>query len=229
MATSSPAANWTSAGQSSTQDIRSQQGLTGAKLSDAVKQQSTDMLRDEIDSLLLVQKAKDLNIDIDADLNRQLAQMQVESKITDTDKFHDWIRMQTGMPFEEYRDALRKELLTQRVISEEIGSRITIPEADLRKYYDAHKDRVHAQGAGLSQPDRDLHRRQDARADGRGREESQGPGGAGPQGRKIQRPGAANSDDPETARNGGQLPALSSAACCRSRSRTWSSLRRKAM
>jgi hypothetical protein len=48
--------------------------------------------------------------------------MQVESKITDTDKFHDWLRVQTNMPFEEYKDALKKEMLTQRVIGEEIGS-----------------------------------------------------------------------------------------------------------
>ena len=188
-----------------TQYLRTQ-GLTGAKLADTVKQQSADMLRDEIDSLLLVQKAKDLNIEVDADLNRQLAQMQVDSKITDTDKFHDWVRMQTGMPFEEYRDALRKEMLTQHVISEEIGSRITIPEADLRKYYDEHKDQfMRKEQIFLSQiviSTEGKTPEQAAEAEKKAKDLAE----RGRKGEKFSDLARANSDDPETARNGGQLP-----------------------
>ncbi|MBZ5724682.1 MAG: peptidylprolyl isomerase [Acidobacteriia bacterium] len=114
-------------------------GLTGAKLAEAVKQQEADSLRDEIDTLLLVQKGKDLNINVDGDVTRYFAEIQVESKISDPDKFHEWLRQQSGMTYEELRDRKRKELLARRVVSQEIGSRITIPEADLQKYYEEHK------------------------------------------------------------------------------------------
>ena len=182
------------------------QGLSGVKLADAVKEQSADMLRDEIDSLLLVQKAKDLNIVVDADLNRRLAEMQVESKITDTDKFHDWLRVQTNMPFEEYKDALKKEMLTQRVIGEEIGSRITIPEADLRKYYDAHKDQfMRKEQIFLSQILISTEGKTPEQIE-QAEKKSKDLAERAKKGEKFSDLARANSDDPETARNGGQLP-----------------------
>ncbi len=116
-----------------------QQGLNGAKLADAVRDASKNSLRDQIDQLLLVQKAKDLNLNVDADLTRRLAEIQVDSKITDPDKFHQYIQEQTGMSFEDFKQKMKDQMLTQKVIGEEISSRITIPEADLRKYYDEHK------------------------------------------------------------------------------------------
>ena len=114
-------------------------GLSGAKLADAVKQQESDSLRDEIDTLLLVQKGKDLNVNVDSDVTRYFADLQVESKLADPDKFHEWLRQQSGMTYEELKDRKKKELLARRVVSQEIGSRIAIPEADLRKYYEEHK------------------------------------------------------------------------------------------
>src|SRR5215467_5192721 len=58
------------------QQMRSE-GTAGAKLADSVKQYSANALRDQIDQLLLVQRAKDLNISVDADVTRELADMQV--------------------------------------------------------------------------------------------------------------------------------------------------------
>src|SRR5215469_6638015 len=122
-----------------------QEGLNGAKLQDAVKQYSANSLRDQIDQLLLVQKGKDLSIKVDSEVTRQLADIQVQARdkegnrITDPDKFHQFIQEQTGMPFEDYRDRLTRQLLSQRVIGQEVGYRINIPEPELHKYYDEHK------------------------------------------------------------------------------------------
>jgi peptidyl-prolyl cis-trans isomerase SurA len=133
------------------QQLRSE-GVTGARLQDEIKQREKDTLRDQIDQLLLVQRGKDLNIKIDADVTRRLADIQVQSKITDPDKFHDWLREQTGMTFEDFKQQMTNQLLTQKVISEEIGSRINIPEAELRKYYDEHQgDFVREEQVFLSQ------------------------------------------------------------------------------
>src|ERR1700730_15605364 len=43
------------------------QGLTGTTLESTVTEYSANALRDEIDTLLLVQRGKDLNINVDAD------------------------------------------------------------------------------------------------------------------------------------------------------------------
>src|SRR5690348_18031039 len=47
------------------------EGLSGAKLQDAVKQYSSNALRDQIDQLLLVQRGKDLNVSVDSEITRQ--------------------------------------------------------------------------------------------------------------------------------------------------------------
>src|SRR6266496_1311983 len=45
-----------------------QSGLNGSKLQTALKEKENDVLRDQIDQLLLVQKGKDLNINVDPDV-----------------------------------------------------------------------------------------------------------------------------------------------------------------
>ena len=189
-----------------------QEGLTGAKLQDAVKQYSANALRDQIDQLLLVQHGKDLNISVDSEVTRQLADIQVQARdkegnrITDPDKFHQYIQEQTGMPFEDYRDRLKRQMLSQRVIGQEVGYRINIPEQELRKYYDDHKtDFIRKEEVFLSQilistegktPEQVTAAEKKAKdIVARARK-----------GEKFSDLVRQYSDDPETARNGGSLP-----------------------
>ena len=62
------------------QMLRQERKLTGPQLVAAVEENSKDLLRDKIDELLLVQKAKDMNINVDSEVNRRIAQMQVEAR-----------------------------------------------------------------------------------------------------------------------------------------------------
>jgi parvulin-like peptidyl-prolyl isomerase len=129
------------------------QGVTGTKLSDAIQENSANALRDEIDQLLLVQKAKEMpNLNVDADVSKYFSEWQVQAKITDPDKFHEWLRQQSGMTFDELKDRKKKELMAQRVVGYEVASRIAIPEGDLQKFYDEHKaDFVREEQVFLSQ------------------------------------------------------------------------------
>jgi parvulin-like peptidyl-prolyl isomerase len=129
------------------------QGVTGTKLSDAIQENSANALRDEIDQLLLVQKAKEMpNLNVDADVSKFFSEWQVQAKITDPDKFHEWLRQQSGMTFDELKDRKKKELMAQRVVGYEVASRIAIPEGDLQKFYDEHKaDFVREEQVFLSQ------------------------------------------------------------------------------
>jgi parvulin-like peptidyl-prolyl isomerase len=116
-----------------------QQGITGPKLTEMMKEREKDLLREQIDQLLLVQRGRDINVNVDPDVTRRLAEIQTSSKIADPDKFQAWIREQSGMPYEDFKDQMRKSLLTQRVIGMEVSSKITVPEAEKLKYYEEHK------------------------------------------------------------------------------------------
>ena len=121
------------------------QGLTGQRLQDTVKEYAANALRDEIDQLLLVQKGKDLNINVDNEVTRRLAEIQLQQKaqhpeLADPDKFQSYIREQTGMPFEDFKQQMKNQMLTQRVIGQEVMRTISIPEPEMRKFYDEHKN-----------------------------------------------------------------------------------------
>jgi peptidyl-prolyl cis-trans isomerase SurA len=120
-------------------ELQTQQGLTGEALEKAIEAHAGDILRDQIDQLLLVQKGKDLNINVDAEVNRKIADIQSQSKIADPEKFHAWIHEGTGESFEDFKLQMHKQFLTQRVLSEEVWRNITIPRAEMEKYYEDHK------------------------------------------------------------------------------------------
>jgi len=117
-----------------------QQGLTGEKLQAEIALREKDVLRDRIDNLLLVQKAKELTINVDAEVTKQLASIQRENKIADQEKFQDFVRQQTGIPFEDFRQQMRERFMTQRLLGQEVGSKVSVPRAEAAKYYAEHKD-----------------------------------------------------------------------------------------
>jgi peptidyl-prolyl cis-trans isomerase SurA len=117
-----------------------QQGLTGARLDEALKTRTKDALRDRIDQLLLVQKGKELNINVDADVSKYIARLQLESKIADPEKFQQYVHEQTGMPYEDYKNELKNGMLTERVIRDEVARRVQVKPEELKKYYEEHKD-----------------------------------------------------------------------------------------
>ena len=116
------------------------QKLPADRAKEIMQQTEANLLREKIDQLLLVQKAKDLSISVDADVSKRLAQIQVESKITDQDKFQAYIREGTGLSFEDFKQRLKDDMMTSEVIRREVGGRISVPKADQMKYYDEHKN-----------------------------------------------------------------------------------------
>src|SRR5712671_4892893 len=116
-----------------------QQSAPAAKMQELLKEKEADALRDQIDQLLLVQKAKELSIDVTAEVKKEMADIQMQNKITDSDKFHQWVQEQSGMPYEDLEQQMKNRSMTQRVIRQEVGGRITIPKSELLKYYEEHK------------------------------------------------------------------------------------------
>jgi peptidyl-prolyl cis-trans isomerase SurA len=116
-----------------------QQGLIGDQLNQEVNKEAADGLKERIDSLLLVQKGKELSINVDSEVNRYIADVQSESKIADPEKFHEWVHQQTGQSFEDVKQQYHDRILTQRVIGEEVYRNVVIPRAELEDYYNKHK------------------------------------------------------------------------------------------
>jgi parvulin-like peptidyl-prolyl isomerase len=114
-------------------------GLTASNIQETIKDREKDFLRDRIDHLLLVQKGKELSISVDNEVSKWLAEIQKSSKIADPEKFQQFIKEQTGMSFEDFKSETRNNMLTQRVIRQEVGSRINVPRAEVVKYYEEHK------------------------------------------------------------------------------------------
>jgi parvulin-like peptidyl-prolyl isomerase len=116
-----------------------QAGAKGPDLQREFADRSKDVLRDRIDQLLLVQKGKDLNINVDPEVSKYIAELQKPTKIADPEKFQEYVHQQTGVPFEDWKAEMKNSMLTQRVIRQEVGGKMNIKHEEVQKYYDAHK------------------------------------------------------------------------------------------
>jgi len=125
--------------QSLLEDLK-RRNLQGAQLEAALKEREKDLLRDRIDTLLLIQRGNQLNINVDQDVSKYFAEIMLQFKVADQDKLAELVRQQTGMRFEDFRQEVKNGMLTQRVLGREVGSRIVIPREEVQKYYQEHKN-----------------------------------------------------------------------------------------
>ena len=118
--------------------LREQQ-VSSLTIQQTIEQKQKDILRDRIDQLLLQQKGKDLNLNVDSEWTKYQAELQRESKIADPEKFHEYVKEQTGMPFEDFMSETKNSMLTRRVIREEVSGKMNVSHDEIQKYYDEHK------------------------------------------------------------------------------------------
>jgi peptidyl-prolyl cis-trans isomerase SurA len=104
---------------------------------DTEEKQKTS-LRDLIDQSLLVQRAKDMGVSVEPELIKRLDAIRTQNKIESMEELEKAVTAQ-GMNWEDFKNNIRNTLLTQRVISHEVGSHITISDEEVSKYYEAHK------------------------------------------------------------------------------------------
>ena len=103
-----------------------------------IKDREKNVLRDLIDQQLLLQKAQDMGISGDVDLVKRLDEIRKQmgaSSMEDMEK----IAQQQGVSFESFKQNLKNSIITQQVISREVGAHIQISQADMQKYYEAHR------------------------------------------------------------------------------------------
>jgi len=115
------------------------QNLSGQQLEQAYREHEKDILRDRIDNLLLVQRGKELNIDVTSELNKYMAEAQRKSGIADPEKFREYVHQMTNQSWEDFQSDARNSILTRRVVGEEVSRNINITDQEIQAYYDAHK------------------------------------------------------------------------------------------
>lgn len=100
-----------------------------------------DVLRDLIDQQLLLAKGKDLGITADTDLIKKLDQMRKEMNLDSMEDLEKAAQAQ-GVSFEDFKQNLRNQIITQQVIGREVGSKLNIGKEDEQKFYDEHKSEL---------------------------------------------------------------------------------------
>lgn len=108
------------------------------KLDAEYKDHEKDLLRDLIDQQLLIERGKDMGLSIDADVIKRLDDVRKENNLASIDDLEKAVEGQ-GIAWEDYKTQISNGLLSQKVIQQEVGSRLDIGQDEVKQYYDAHK------------------------------------------------------------------------------------------
>ena len=102
------------------------------------KEHEKDLLRDLIDQQLLLSKAQDLGITVDTDLVKKLDDVRKQLHADSMEDLQKAAEAQ-GISFEDFKQNMKNNLLTQRVISQEVGGHLNVSSAEIQDFYNQHK------------------------------------------------------------------------------------------
>ena len=119
-------------------DVKQQDAANADKL---YAEREKDVLRDLIDQQLLLEKGKDLGISGDTDLVKRLDQMRKEMKLDTMEELEKAATAQ-GVPFEDFKQNMRNQIITQKVIGEEVGQHLSITKEEQQQFYEEHKSEM---------------------------------------------------------------------------------------
>jgi peptidyl-prolyl cis-trans isomerase SurA len=111
---------------------------TPDQVRERVATKDKDLLRDLIDQSLLAQRGKDQGINVDAELVKRLDAIRQQYKLPSLDALEAEVT-KSGQDYEDFKEQLRSQLLTQEIIRKEVGSKIIVSHEDVVKYYNEHK------------------------------------------------------------------------------------------
>jgi peptidyl-prolyl cis-trans isomerase SurA len=97
-----------------------------------------DVLRDLIDQQLLLEKGKDLGITADTELIKKLDEMRKQMNLDSMEDLEKAAQSQ-GISYEDFKQNLRNQIITQQVIGREVGSHLNISKEEEQKFYEDHK------------------------------------------------------------------------------------------
>jgi peptidyl-prolyl cis-trans isomerase SurA len=104
------------------------------------------LLDDLINSQLLVQRAKDLSINVDAQVNQQILLLMKESNC-DSDKCLEQKMREAGLDIEEYRRIIGEKFSRDAVLGQEVYRRLLMSqtEKEKREFYEKNKQTIYVE------------------------------------------------------------------------------------
>jgi len=114
-------------------DEAKQQGATPTEFEDRRK----NLLRDMIDQQLLLSKGKELGITGDAETIRRLDDIRKQNHL-DSMEALEKAAGQQGVSFEDFKQQIKDQAITQQVVREEVGRRLNLNHQQEMDYYTAH-------------------------------------------------------------------------------------------
>jgi peptidyl-prolyl cis-trans isomerase SurA len=106
-----------------------------------IEERDKDVLRDLIDQQLLLEKGKDLGITADTEVIKRLDEMRKDMHMASMEDLEKAATSQ-GISYEDFKQNLKNQIITQQVISREVGSRMNVSKEELQQFYDEHKSQM---------------------------------------------------------------------------------------
>ena len=119
-------------------EIKQQDAANADKL---YTERERDVLRDLIDQQLLLEKGKDLGITADTELIKKLDEMRKQMNLDSMEELEKAAQSQ-GISYEDFKQNLRNQIITQQVIAREVGSHLNITKEEEQKFYEEHKSEM---------------------------------------------------------------------------------------
>jgi peptidyl-prolyl cis-trans isomerase SurA len=79
-----------------------------------------------------------MGVSVEPEIIKRLDAIRIQNKLASMEELEKAVSSQ-GLNWEDFRNNIRSQILTQRVISAEVGSHITIGDDDIQKFYKEHK------------------------------------------------------------------------------------------
>ena len=105
------------------------------------QQTQKDALRGLIDRELLLDKGKELEISADTEVIKRLDEMRKQMKLNSLDELEKAASSQ-GVSFEDFKQNMKTEIITQQVIQREVGSHMNVGNDEVKKFYEEHKSEL---------------------------------------------------------------------------------------
>jgi peptidyl-prolyl cis-trans isomerase SurA len=113
------------------------QGCPPEKIDTQFKAQQKDLLRGLIDQVLMVQRAKDMGISVESDLNKRLDEIRKQNGLATLADLQKGVES-SGLTWEDYKTTLRNSLLQKEVVRREVGAHLEISADEVKQYYESH-------------------------------------------------------------------------------------------
>lgn len=111
-----------------------------AALRQALADVTPEVIVDAIDELLIVQRGRELGYAMTTDqFNSIIENIKKENKLTDDEQFQAALK-QEGLTLLDLRRQLERTMIVQRVQQTEVINKLQVTDAELKMYYDSHRD-----------------------------------------------------------------------------------------